>query len=201
MPWVPAHQRFGAEPPVNSYPLSDFSGTYTFTVTDVDGIVNTVMGTSHQLTNPEELSFPTHLQISNNSTTPTFSFTDPNSAPPSGETRAYGIQIYAAGEEPNGLVYSSKILTGPSSTVPSGILTAGDSYDFEARIIDANSTELTAFQNQTSTHNPEDANSRSWAFGFTPLYVAPVPEPTTLLLLGSGLIGLAGYGRKKFFKK
>lgn len=50
----------------------------------------------------------------------------------------------------------------------------------------------------TSGNNDMVVNLKGVDDGFAP---APVPEPATMLLLGSGLIGLAGMGRKKFFKK
>lgn len=73
---------------------------------------------------------------------------------------------------------------------------------------DDNLRNLFGVQTYNISLHADDSNWHidNYAFGLVAIlavqaYYPPIPKPTTMLLLGSGLLGLAGYGRKKFFKK
>ena len=77
-------------------------------------------------------------------------------------------------------------------------------YDFTGLGLNGDTLKITFHYNQTPPAGPANWILLSEVDFYSSVTAPPgssVPEPTTMLLLGSGLIGLAGYGRKRFFKK
>lgn len=62
----------------------------------------------------------------------------------------------------------------------------------------------TAFVSVTFSDPEPGSPVETWEFdnmGYSAPTAAPVPEPSTIILMGIGLIGMVGYGRKRFSKK
>jgi len=170
--------------PGGSASFPNVTGTYTYTVTNTTAQTTSV--TSHNLDKPEVISFPTGLGTNNKSTTPIFSFTDPSPTPGiAGLVRRYDFFIFDG--VTHGAIYEFAVDTGhlsltPSFTVPAGLLVPGHPYFLTAASVDVDATEPSS-----SVNIAWEGRAREY-LAFTPV----VPEPASLLLLGSGLAVLTG---------
>jgi hypothetical protein len=64
-----------------------------------------------------------------------------------------------------------------------------------------NATEIRIFHSELAQFPGPAITAQLGVDNIEATTTTPVPEPCTLLLVGSGLAGLVGYGRKKFIKK
>ena len=93
--WNTYDQAFVGLLPITAAQLTQIEGRYRYRVTDAFG--QTDQHTSHNLNKPEIIALPTNLAVSNQTTTPVFTFTDPVPDPePTGLYRVYNLLVIEA---------------------------------------------------------------------------------------------------------
>jgi len=97
----------------------------------------------------------------------------------------------------NQTLKSSDGYTNSSDTISFVLADTGGSWASANSVLTANADGWLAAAHIFVTSSPADAGNRAVATGFATGNASQVPEPGTILLLSTGLLGLAVYGRKK----
>jgi len=163
-------------------PLQTY-GQYKIEVTTLSS--GTFQTLTHNVDNFQQIPFPTNLAVSNHSTTPIVSFTEPTGVNlPNGYRLLDQLRIFGPGGAD---VYNSGRIFFPSGgasfQVPPGVLDVGTTYNFVGRVWEVDGPA--AFSGFTS----EAENRSIGRFEFT-----AVPEPPTGALLAFGLAVGIGLG-------
>lgn len=157
---------------VSSSDLSDVEGDYNYTVTDNNQ--ESDMHVGNKLDRAAVVPHPTNLTVSDFSTTPVFSFTDPDPDPRFARLdRVYNMVVFdSVGSQIAILPSPTMGSTTPEFQVPAGLLTEGLQYWFRAQ------------SNDIDTLDGHVENIGESLLSFT-----AVPEASQIMMFGALVIG------------